>query len=136
MPFTKGLKRHQDWDWLLRAQALGDATLECVFQPLTTWYIEEPRASISGLNNWLDSFIWIHRVQPFISRRAYASFLLVFVSAIAARESSYEAFWPIMKAALSFGKPKAMDLALFAAMWGIPQPVRRKIRNSLWSALA
>lgn len=129
IPFRKGLKRHQDWDWLLRAQALGEAKLECVFEPLANWYIEEPRPSVSALNHWQDSFAWIHRVQPFVSPRAYASFLLVFVSAVAARESDYKAMWPIARSALRHGKPRAVDLLLFAAMWGIPQPLRRNLRN-------
>jgi glycosyltransferase involved in cell wall biosynthesis len=132
VPFTPGLKRHQDWDWLLRAEALAGAQLLCAFEPLLTWYIEEPRPSVSGQNNWTDSWSWIHRVQPFISPRAYASFLLVFVSAIAAREARYDALWPILRAALRFGKPRPLDLVLCGAMWTIPQSLRRWIRNSLW----
>ena len=129
VPFRKGLKRHQDWDWLLRAQGLSGAKLECVFEPLANWYIEESRPSVSALNHWQDSFEWIHRVQPFVSPRAYASFLLVFVSAVAARESDYKAMWPIARSALRHGKPRPIDLLLFAAMWSIPQTLRRNLRN-------
>ena len=129
VPFTVGLRRHQEWDWLLRASASAEVEVIVVWDVLATWFIEEHRESISGANHWRTSYEWIASIRRLVTPRAYASFLLIFVSAIAAREGEYAALKLILGEARRNGRPSSMDYLLFVAMWLLPQQTRRKIRN-------
>jgi hypothetical protein len=129
--FDQALPRHQEWDWLLRATAERDARVVIAWDALAVWHIEQPCQTISGTGRWRQSFEWIAGVRRLVTPRAYASFLLVFVSAIAAREGDYAAMKPILRAAQEHGRPAPIDYLLFAAMWLLPQPTRRKLRNAL-----
>jgi glycosyltransferase involved in cell wall biosynthesis len=130
VPFQKGLSRHQEWDWLLRASALPTVGLECVFEELAIWYIDENRPTISAQSNWTESYQWVQSVRPLITKRAYASFLMVFTSSIAARASAYCALAPILKSVRKHGAPKPIDGLLMIAMWTVPQRWRRGARNN------
>jgi glycosyltransferase involved in cell wall biosynthesis len=55
-PFTSGLRRHQDWDWVIRAFALPGVGLEFVSEPLVICHSEEDRGSISATPDWRYSF--------------------------------------------------------------------------------
>ena len=127
--FTSGLPRHQDWDWLIRACEVPEVGLEFVPQPLSVWYVEENRVSISVTHDWRHSFDWVHKMRPHLSSETYAAFLLTDVSASASNQKDWSAFAPLLFNALSAGKPRAIHLALYFGMWIIPQKLRRLIRR-------
>ena len=127
--FTAGLRRHQEWDWLIRASASAEVEVTVAWDVLATWFIEENRKSISAMGEWRTSFEWISSIRRLVTPRAFASFLLVFVSAIAAREGSISAFRTIVEQVRLYGRPRRIDYMLFAGMWLLPQRTRRKIRN-------
>ncbi len=129
IPFTPNLRRHQEWDWLLRATASAEVEVVIAWDVLATWYIEEKRNSMSQMNAWNSSFQRISSMRRLVTPRAYASFLLVPVSAIAAREHDYTAMLSILREARRRGKPAAIDYAIFAAMWILPQTTRRRLRD-------
>ncbi len=129
MPFTAGLARHQEWDWLLRATASAEVELLIAWDVLATWNIEGERISISQGNDWRNSFKWIISMKERVTPRAYASFLMVLVSAIAAREGDSSALWTILEEARRSGRPGTIDYGLMAAMWLLPQKTRRRLRN-------
>lgn len=134
VPFKEDLQRHQEWDWLLRIANLEGVSIEFVTEPLVIWYAEENRKSISSGNNWQYSFTWIQENQSLVTPRAYAAFLMTFVSSLAAREGDLKAFWTLLREALSLGKPKLIDFLLYAGMWLIPQDNRRQLRAFLTRA--
>ena len=129
VPFSPRLRRHQEWDWLLRATASSEVEVVIAWDVLAIWYIEEKRDSMSRMNLWSGSFDWIVSMRRLVTPRAYASFLLVLVSAIAAREHDYAAMPTILKEARRHGKPAPIDYAIFIAMWLLPQTTRRRIRD-------
>lgn len=132
VPFEKKLRRHQEWDWLLRINSKAGVNLTFVNKPLVVWYREEERNSISNTNEWQYSFGYIKRKKHLSTPRAYASFLLILVSSLASRERNWSAFFPILKEALIQGKPKFIDLLLFAGIWLIPQKSRQMIRSMIF----
>ena len=129
IPFRAGLRRHQEWDWLLRAAASAEVDILTAWEVLATWHIEGKSASISKLDQWQTSFNWIISMRRLVTPRAYASFLMVFVSAIAAREGDRVAFRIIFEEARRSGQPGTIDYLLMAAMWLLPQTTRRRLRN-------
>ena len=129
VPFTAGLRRHQEWDWLLRATASAEVEVVTAWDVLAIWYIEEKRDSMSRMNLWSGSFDWILSMRRLVTPRAYASFLLVLVSAIAARERDYAAMLILLREARRNGAPAPVDYAIFVAMWLLPQTTRRRLRD-------
>lgn len=129
VPFKAGLRRHQEWDWLLRATASAEVKISTVWETLAIWHIETAQLSISRLNQWQTSFNWILSMRRLVTPRAYASFLMVFVSAIAAREGDRAAMPILFGEARRHGQPDSIDYVLMAAMWLLPQTTRRRLRN-------
>lgn len=127
--FRPGLRRHQEWDWLLRVAASAEVEILTAWENLATWHIEGGQPSISKLDRWQISFNWISSMRRLVTPRAYASFLMVFVSAIAAREGDRAAFRIIFDEARRHGRPGSIDYILMAAMWLLPQTTRRRLRN-------
>jgi glycosyltransferase involved in cell wall biosynthesis len=128
VPFSSGQRRHQEWDWLFRAMQEPGAKLLFAPEALSIWYIEEGRKSISSGNDWRYSYEWIERIRPIITLRAYASFLLVMVSPVAARAGNRKACFTVLREALRKGKPALIDLLLFFGMVLVPQDFRRQLR--------
>ena len=129
VPFKAGLPRHQEWDWLLRATASAEVDVVAAWDTLAIWHIEGKQASVSKMNQWQTSFNWILSMRRLVTPRAYASFLMVFVSAIAAREGNRAAMRIIFGEARRHGQPGPIDYILMAAMWLLPQTTRRRLRN-------
>ncbi len=48
VPFKPGLPRHQDWDWLIRADVYPGAKIIAVWETLVVYYIDAQRKSISA----------------------------------------------------------------------------------------
>lgn len=125
------LKKHDDWDWLLRATTLEGVGIEFVPEPLSIWYLGEDRNTISSVADWQYSFNWIQAQRDLVTPRAYSSFILAEVSARAAKVRDWKAFWPLLWEALRQGSPQPNDLYLYLGMWLIPPDTRRFLRNQL-----
>ena len=127
VPFRAELKRHEDLDWLLRASRLSGSMVEFVptAQPLAIWYKEGRRASMSSRKDWRFSFLWIQQNRELVTARAYASFLLTWVSANAIEQGDRSAFSPLVKEAYRNGTLSILDGMVFAGIWLIPQRLRR-----------
>ena len=129
IPFKTGLRRHQEWDWLLRVSASSEVEVVTAWDVLATWHIEGNRNTVSKMDHWRTSFDWVVSMRRLVTPRAYASFLMVFVSAIAAREGDYAALQAIISEVRRYGRPAMIEYVLMSAMWLLPQATRRRLRN-------
>ena len=66
--------------------------------------------------------------------RAYASFLLTWISAHAIEQGDRSAFWPLLKEAFRHGTPRILDGIVFLGIWLIPQGLRRWLARCLSAA--
>ena len=130
VPFRSGLKRHQDFDWILRATEYAGVGIEFVSKPLAIWHQAEQRKSISTSTDWRTSLEWIDSVRPITTGRAYASFLATHIAPQAARAGDWSALPALLKGMLARGRPNARDLLLFFGMWSVPQGIRRMVRKA------
>ena len=131
VPFKLGLRRNQDGDWVLRASAFPGVGAEFVSEALTIWYIEENRKTTSGTTNWQHSLDWVRENRHLMSLRAYASYILVFISSEASLQGNWGVFLPLLWEAVSHGRPTPISLLTYLVNWLIPQPTRRSIRALL-----
>jgi D-sedoheptulose 7-phosphate isomerase len=75
VPFRKGLKRHQDWDWLLRAERAPGVEFAVVGEPLAIYRTEDGRESLGLSQDWELSVEWAGEMRRFFSAKAYSWFL-------------------------------------------------------------
>lgn len=124
VPFEEGLRKHQDWDWLLHAVRAPGARIEFVPQPLTVWNLEPSSVSVSRRHDWQGSLTWIRDRRSLVTSRAYASFIATQVASQAARQKQWRAFLPLLTEMFQAGKPKLIDILLFLGMWMVPPSLR------------
>lgn len=130
-PFKEDLLKHQDIEWVLRIGALANTKIEFVTEPLVMHYIEDRSETVSSKNNWKYSLSWIQNNQNLVEPRAYSAFIMNRVSAEAAKQGDWKAFWILLFEAIKIGKPKLIDFVIYVGLWLVPQQSRRWLRDSL-----
>jgi len=128
--FQDGLRKHQDWDWLLRAVNTPGAKIEFVAEPLAIWHLEQSSGSVSRAHDWQLSLAWIRERRSLVTRRAYAGFIATQIASQAARQRQWRAFLPLLTEMFQIGRPKAIDVLLLLGMWFVPVPLREWLRCS------
>lgn len=129
LPFKDGLKKHQDWDWVLRAAAQDGVGFDFESGPLAIFNVDPTVPGISNrTNDWHFSFSWIEEMRPYISSRAYASFVLSDVADMAARVASPREYWALLKHSMQRGNPVFTDVMRYAIVRLFPPDVRHKLR--------
>ena len=129
VPFQVGLKKHQDWDWVLRATDQG-AQVAFLKQQLAIWNLDEDRTRVSSENSWRVSLEWIRSSRNRVTPRAYTSFIATYVAPQAAASGS-ASFIELAKEMFSCGAPRLRDVTVFLASWLFPSSQRQRIRAFL-----
>ncbi|MDV6375361.1 glycosyltransferase [Deinococcus arenicola] len=132
VPFTPGLPKHQDWDWLLRAAMLPDVGVVLVPDICAVWYYEEPRPSMSTQLDWRASLRWARRMQSrgTITRRAFVGFLNSHIVPSAQHAREFGAAFTLLPLLLA-ARPRPFELGTFAANFALPIEFRRRTRARL-----
>jgi glycosyltransferase involved in cell wall biosynthesis len=133
VPMDEDLPRHCDLDWLIRADALPDVGLEMPVEPvaMAVWHLQG-HDRLSRAHDWRFSYDWIGRIRTMVSPRAYAGFLLTWVSFSARSQRDLRAIPTLLNEAFRRGRPGTMELAVYAAVWCLPLQLRA--RSSDWLA--
>lgn len=132
VPFTPGLPKHQDWDWLLRAARLPGVEVVFVPEVSAIWYYEEPRPSVSTRLDWRASLRWARRMRArgTMTRRAFAGFLNSHIVPAAQHVGERRAALTLLPPLLA-ARPRPFELGLFVANTILPTEVRRQGRARL-----
>jgi glycosyltransferase involved in cell wall biosynthesis len=131
-PMDERIPKHCDLDWLIRVAGTGARfILPDTPEPLAIWHMQAERDRLSNQQNWRFSCQWIANMRPFITDRAYAGFLLTWASASARAQSEYSAASFLLREAFRSGRPNFRELAVYAAVWVLPQRVRSSISRAL-----
>jgi len=129
VPFQKGLNRHQDWDWLLKAARRPDVEVVMLPEALTLMQVEGQSGSVSRAADWRPSFEWVKSVRRFMSARAYAFFITTEcvpralkcgAGAATILRLLWECVWR--------GQPGVRQMMLLACFCLIPEGVRKSLR--------
>jgi hypothetical protein len=76
LPFTRGLKCHQDWDWYLRAMRHEGNLSRMLEEPLYVMHKEQRRPSMTQQARWEISLAWANSRKDQITPRAFKCFLI------------------------------------------------------------
>lgn len=128
--FEDGLKKHQDWDWLLRVSKEQGVKIEFVDEPLAIWNLRDSGGGVSRRLDWHASLVWIRERRSLVTRRAYAGFVATQIASQAARQRQWKAFPSLIKEMFRVGSPKTIDFLLLLGMWLVPFSLRERLRSS------
>jgi glycosyltransferase involved in cell wall biosynthesis len=130
VPFVKGLKRHQDWDWLLKAAQHADVVVAMLPDVLTVMRVEGANESVSRSADWEFSLAWARENRPRMSRKAY-SFFVTTECVPRARKSGAGALilLQLLWECIRFGQPGLRQMALFLCFCALPERTRRGLRD-------
>lgn len=79
-PFTKGLIKHQDWDWLLKLDKEHKLTIIQVIEPKIIYHSDVPVSSrVGNINRWRFTEEWLTSHQSEFSQQGYESFILNYI---------------------------------------------------------
>jgi GT2 family glycosyltransferase len=136
VPFRQDLKKHEDWDWLLRAADRAGAAVTFVPESLAVRSVDEGRPRASRSLDWRFGLAHIRecRELELVTPRAYASFLLTILSAEAAEERSAGALWALPWEATRRGRPRPVDLLVCLGNFLLPRGLRTRLRYLTASA--
>jgi glycosyltransferase involved in cell wall biosynthesis len=126
-PFDETLRRHQDWDWLIRTEQATDMSIRVLPEVLAQVRVQDGRQR-SGfpVEEQLD---WIESIRPLISRRAYSGYYLTQIGVRSSATRDRPLGRLALRRAFRFGRPRVRHLAVFVALWLVPPNVRRRIRT-------
>lgn len=115
VPFQSGLRKHQDWDWVLRVMRHPEVRLVFCRQTLAICHMTA-RNSTSRRADWKFSLSWIRERRKLVTSKAYSSFIATHVGWQAAEERDWRAFFPLLGEALR-GYLRPIDLARYIGFW-------------------
>jgi glycosyltransferase involved in cell wall biosynthesis len=78
VPFQSSLRKHQDWDWVLRATAKPNVEVFFCNETLAVCHMQESN-STSRTKDWKYSLDWIQGTRNLVTPRAYSAFLASYV---------------------------------------------------------
>jgi glycosyltransferase involved in cell wall biosynthesis len=129
VPFGGGLKRHQDWDWILRAERVG-AAFSVVDEPLVLYRTEDGRESVSRSQDWEFSLEWGSSMRAYFTPRAYSWFLATECASRAAKsKAGFGAYGTIARRFLFDGQPSLRSAAMVAAFLVLSPRLREHVRQ-------
>jgi glycosyltransferase involved in cell wall biosynthesis len=131
VPFTVGLPKYQDFDWVLRAFDQPGVSVAFLPEPLAIWHMAEVRGtSVSSFDDWQRSLKWLRSQQSRITRRSYAGFIATQIAPQAARQRCWSAFTRLLIDMFLRGDPTLFVVTLYFFMWLSPHWLRRIVRRS------
>lgn len=121
VPFTSGLPRHQDWDWLIRVSAHPGIELAWVWEPLVIYHISAASNSVSASQSLASSLNWVNECR-LVTPKARAYF---YATQVAVRCRTPSTLWSVIWNTLRY--PRALFIALGLAI--IPRNLVYSLRR-------
>jgi glycosyltransferase involved in cell wall biosynthesis len=76
VPFDPNLRRHQDWDWALRALNTAGTGLYYIAEELSIYHMSDGLTRLSGQNNWKESLAWCRDRKELFTPKALSFFIV------------------------------------------------------------
>jgi glycosyltransferase involved in cell wall biosynthesis len=132
IPFQAKLKRHHDWDWLLRASAQPGVEFHVLSDALAIFNIDDGRTSIGRSLDWKVSRSWAQGIRDSFTPRAYSFFLAnECVSRAVKTKAGGAAYVSLVWEFFASGQPTPRSLLSLAGFLCLPGGVRDSMRRSV-----
>lgn len=129
VPFTRGLKRCQDVDWLLHATAMPEVEVRVVPEVLAVFHHDESRPRVSRTADWRFLYSWALANKKYLTRRAFSFFVATFcVPSAATQREGAASFLFLLRSCVVDGSASGKCLLLFLICWWMPESRRRGLR--------
>lgn len=118
VPLVKGLKRGQEYTWLLMATKDARARLLVMPEALAVFNIDSSPDRIGKRPAWRDLLAWIQNHDRYFTKRAYAYYLAggCVMDAITSKEST-STILALLRECVLKGQPDAKCLSFFLYRW-------------------
>ena len=121
VPFTTGLPRHQDWDWLIRVSVHSGVAFLWIWEPLVIYHIGAASNSVSAGESLEASLNWVNECC-LVTPKARAYF---YATQVAVRCKTLSTLRSVISN--TFGYPRAQFIALGLAL--IPRNLVYSLRR-------
>jgi glycosyltransferase involved in cell wall biosynthesis len=111
VPWDESLRRHQDWDWLIRADVDAGMTLVQLEEALAIVRVGSP-GSMSATADWNSSAQWALRLRDLAGDRVYVEFVAAQVLRYALQARSRAGIAAAARVFFGVGRPSIQSLAL------------------------
>lgn len=130
VPFSKGLKCHQDWDWYLRTMHHDSTVALMVDEALYIMDVEPVRPRMTQVAKWKLSLDWVASRKSLFTPRAYQSFLIN-ECMFRCEETSHRAriFRELYSLCGESGKLRSRDAVAIVKWYFLRPSVRMRIRR-------
>jgi glycosyltransferase involved in cell wall biosynthesis len=129
VPFTTGLKRCQDLDWLLHAATLPTTQVVVVPEVLAIFHHEDSRERVSRTPDWKFLYDWGVANRRYFTSRAFSFFIATYcVPSAATQREGIGTFLFLLRACLSPRTWSAKCIVLFALCGLLSEDRRRNLR--------
>jgi hypothetical protein len=127
VPFSRGLKRNQDSDWLLRAAPKSGGELQIIPSVLAIFHNEQHDGRISRHFDWRDSYAWCLSNRQLFTDKAFAYYLAAFCLPAATRQKEGAGVrFSLMRECFEYGEVTPMVLWFFLRH-AIAAPVLKRL---------
>jgi len=133
-PFTPGLKRNQDLDWMLRAMSIPGARFTLVMEPLSIFNSAQETGRVSKSPDWQFHYRWALDNLHYFSKKALAYFLATTCVEDAVKQGQrLSASVHLLYAMFRYGDVSLRCLLLFAYYFLCPENLRQRARGAVAS---
>jgi glycosyltransferase involved in cell wall biosynthesis len=133
LPFRPHIKKHEDWDWVLRAARHEGVGFEFAQEPLAVVRTGATHRGVSNQDDWRFSLAWIKERREYVSPRAYAAFIFTVVADQASRQATLGEYLALVPECWRHGQPTFFQFLLYAGMRAFPRSVRHHLRRHFQS---
>jgi glycosyltransferase involved in cell wall biosynthesis len=131
VPFRAHIKKHEDWDWVVRAAKSEGVGFEFSDEPLALVRMGSKHKGMSNSDDWRFSLSWIQERRSYVTPHAYASFILTVVADQASRQATLKEYMSLPFESWRGGDPNLFHLMLYAGMRVFPRSFRHNLRRKL-----
>jgi glycosyltransferase involved in cell wall biosynthesis len=136
VPFTKGLPRNQETDWLIRAVPALELEVRVVWKTLAIFHNESSVGRITSRSDWRDTMRWAVSGGHFTPKALAFFFATVCVPGARLSGAPTSVFWSLLKTAREAGSEfTAKSAWLFFASWFVFPYGRFGLRSRLQNVL-
>ena len=133
IPFSKGLKGHQDLDWFLRATEQPDTEFRIVEEALSVYHVPTGRESVGRSFNWRSSLAWGKAERRRMTGLGYSRFVVSCCAVRAVEEKErFRALPRLLYECALVGSPSPKTIGLLFLVLFLNPDVRRKLRDLLF----